>query len=59
MYRITGAEDLASQRTLVVLFKLKLKQEYSEMCGFVQAMISLSIMRSKCLLLHSPQDKET
>ena len=34
---IPGAEALAAQKRLAALLSYKLKREYSEMCGFVQA----------------------
>ena len=55
--RIPGAEALATKKRLAVLLSYKLKQEYSEMCGFVRAKMSLAIVRSKSLLLHGPRDK--
>ena len=42
---------------LAALLSYKLKQEYSEMCGFVQARMSLAIVRSNSLLLCGPCDK--
>ena len=38
---ITGAEALAAQKRLAALLGYKLKWEYSEMCGFVRARMSL------------------
>ena len=35
--RIPRAESLAAHKRLAALISYKLKQEYSEMCGFVQA----------------------
>ena len=55
---ITGAEALSAQKRLDTLLSFKLKQEYSELCGFVRSRISLAIVRSNSLLLHSPWDKE-
>ena len=55
--RIPGAEALATQKMLAALLSYKLKQEYSEMCGFMKARMSLAIVRSNSLLLHGPQDK--
>ena len=49
--RIPGAEALATQKSLAVLLSYKLKREYLEMCGFVWARMSLSILRSNTLLL--------
>ena len=54
---IPGAEALAAQKRLAALLSYKLKREYPEMCGFVQARISLAIVRSNSLLLRSPCDK--
>ena len=54
---IPGAETLAAQKRLAALLSYKLKREYSEMCGFVQARISLAIVRSNSLLLCCPGNK--
>ena len=54
---IPGAEALAAQKRLAALLSYKLKQEYSEMCGFVRARMSLAIVRSNSLLLRVPRDK--
>ena len=54
---IPGAEALAAQKILAALLSYKLKQEYSEMCGFVMARMSLEIVRSNSLLLRAPHDK--
>ena len=54
---ITGAEALAAQKILAALLSYKLKQEYSEMCGFVKARMSLEILRSNSLLLRGHRDK--
>ena len=55
--RSPGAEALAAQKRLVALLSFKLKQEYSEMCGFVRARMSLAIVRSNSLLLQIPRYK--
>ena len=55
--RIPKAEALAAQKRLVALLSYKLKQKYSEMCGFVRARMSLAIVRSNSLLLRGPCDK--
>ena len=52
-----GAEALSAQKRLAALLGYNLKQGYSEMCGFVQARMSLAIVRSNSLLLCSPRDK--
>ena len=55
--RITIEEALAAQKRLAALLSYKLKQEYSEMCGFMRARMSLVIVRSNSLTLRSPRDK--
>ena len=55
--RIPGAEALAAQKRLAALLSYKLKRKYSEMCGFVQARMSLAIVRSNSLLPRGPRDK--
>ena len=42
---------------MAALLSYKLKREYSEMCGFVRARMSLAIVRSNSLLLRGPRDK--
>ena len=54
---IPGVEDLATQNRLAALLSYNLKREYSEMCGFVWARMSLAIVISKSLLLRGPCDK--
>ena len=54
---ISGAEALAAQKRLAALLSYKLKREYSEMCGFVRARMSLAIVKSNSLLLRGPHDK--
>ena len=51
---IPGAEALDAQKRLPALLSYKLKQEYSEMCGFVRARMSLAIVRYNSLLLRGP-----
>ena len=55
--RIPRAEALAAQKRLSALLSYKLKREYSEMCGFVRAQMSLAIVRSNSLLLRVPHEK--
>ena len=43
---------------MAALLSYKLKQEQSEMCGFVKARISLAIVRSNSLILRGNRDKE-
>ena len=52
------AEALSAQNILAALLSYKLKREYSEMCGFVRARMSLAIVISNILLLRSPWEKE-
>ena len=54
---IPGAEALTTQNRLAALLSYKLKREYSGMCGFVRARMSLAILRSNSLLLRGPRDK--
>ena len=54
---IPGAEALAAQKRLAALLSYNLKQEYSEICGFVRARMSLAIVSSNSLLLHGHHDK--
>ena len=51
------AEALAAQKRLATLLSYKLKREYSEMCGFVRARMSLAIVRSNSLILRGPRYK--
>ena len=55
--RTPGVEALSAQKRLAALLRYKLKQEYSEMCGFVRARMSLAIVRSNSQLLRGPRDK--
>ena len=54
---IPGVEALAAQNRLDALLSYNMKREYSEMCGFVRARISLAIVRSNSLLLRGPRNK--
>ena len=54
---IPGVEALAVLKRLAALLSYKLKREYSEMCGFVRARMSLAIVRSNSLLLCGPREK--
>ena len=55
---IPRVEALATKKRLAALLSYKLKREYSEICGFVKARMSLVIVRSNSLLLRVPQYKE-
>ena len=55
---IPGADALAAQRRLSSYIRFKLEKESSENFGFVQAITSLSIVRSNILLLCIPSYKE-
>ena len=54
---IPGAKALAAQKRLAALLSYKLRRKYFEMCGFVQARMSLAIVRSNSLLLRGPHEK--
>ena len=54
---IPVSEALAVQKRLAALLSYKMKREYSEMCGFVRARMSLAIVRYNSMLLHGPRDK--
>ena len=55
---IIVVEALASQKRLSTILTFKLKREYSELCCFVQARMSITIVKSKSLLLRGPRDKD-
>ena len=55
---IPGTEAVSAQQHLASLLSNKLKQEYLEMCGFVRARMSLSVVRYNTLLLCGARDKE-
>ena len=54
---ITGVEALAANKRLAALLSYKLKREYSKICGFVWARMSLAILSSNSLILCGPHDK--
>ena len=54
---IPRAEALAAQNIFAGKLSYKLRREYSEMCGFVRARMSLEIVRSNSLLRRGPRDK--
>ena len=47
-----------AQRRLSLHFSFNLNREYSKICVFVQARISLEIVISNSLLLFGPREKE-
>ena len=49
--RIPGAEALDTQKKLATLLSFKLKLKNSELCGFMRARMSLSMVSSNSLLL--------
>ena len=60
VYSVDGipiVEALAAQKRLATLLRYKLKREYSEMCVFVRAQMSVAIVRSDSLLLRGPRNK--
>ena len=54
---IPEKESIAAHRHLASLLSNNPKQEYLEMCGFVRAWMSLSIVIYNTLLLHGAKDK--
>ena len=56
-YRIPGLEAFSAQNRFAALLSYNLKREYSEICDFVRARMSLAIVRSNILLLCGPWDK--
>ena len=54
---ILGAESLAAQKRLAALLSYKLNLEYSEIYDFVQARMSLAIVRPNSLLFRGPHNK--
>ena len=55
---VTRTEALAAKMRLAVLLSINMKWEYSKMCGFVWARMSLEIDMSNSLLLCSRLYKE-
>ena len=55
--RIPISEAMAAQNILATLLSYKLKLEYSEMCSFVKARMSLAILRSNIMVLCGPWKK--
>ena len=49
--------EYPERRRLSALLSYKLKQEYSEICGFVNARMSIAIVRSNSLPLRVPWGK--
>ena len=56
---IPGTEVVVAHQCLALLISNKMKREYSEMCGFIMARMSLEIVRSNTLLLRGARNKET
>ena len=54
---IPRADALAIQKILAALLSFKMKREFSELFGFVQARMLIAIVRSNSLLLSGPWDK--
>ena len=48
---IPGTEAVVAYQRLALVLSNKLKREYSDMCGFVRAWMSLAIVRSNHLFL--------
>ena len=56
--RIPGTEAVFAQQNLASILRNKLKREYSEMCDFVRARMSLVVVRSNTLLFPGARAKE-
>ena len=56
---IPRTEAIVAHQRIASLLRNTLRLEYSEMCGFVRARMSLAIVRSNILLLQGVRDKET
>ena len=54
---IPGAEAMDAKNRLAGLLNYNMKWDYSEMCGFVRARMSLAIVRSNSLILRGPHNK--
>ena len=54
---VYSAEGIPGSEALAALLSYKLKREYLEMCDFVQARMSLAIVRYNSLLLYGPCNK--
>ena len=48
---IPGTEAVVAHQHLALLLSKNLKREYLEMCGYIQAIMSLGIVVSNTLLL--------
>ena len=55
---IPGTEALSLQQSTSLLLSNKLYREYLEICGFIRAWVSLSIVSYNTLLLCDVRDKE-
>ena len=55
---IPGTNAVAAQQHLASLLSNKLKREYSEICGFIRARMSLAIVMSNTFLLRDTRYKE-
>ena len=53
-----GKEAQNATREMASHFSLKLKREYSEMCGFMQVKMALAVAQYNTLLLGGNRDKE-
>ena len=61
VYSVDGilkTEAIAAHKCLALMLINKMKREYSDMCGFVQAIIPLAIARSNNLLLCGARYKD-
>eukprot|EP00957_Ditylum_brightwellii_P208277 15356639-Ditylum_brightwellii.AAC.1 len=56
---MAGAEVQAAMKQMAALLSRMLKREYSEMCGYVKAWMSLAVVCSNALLLQGTRDKSS
>ena len=56
---ITRTDFVVEHQRLASLLSNKLKQEYSEMCGFIRDKMSLAIVRSNALIIRGARGKES
>eukprot|EP00957_Ditylum_brightwellii_P102547 7815775-Ditylum_brightwellii.AAC.1 len=52
-------EVQAAMKRIAALLSWKLKREYSKMCGYVKAQMSLTVVHSNTLLLLGPRDRSS
>ena len=58
-YGIPETEAIAAEKRLALLLINNQNREYSEMCGFIRAGISLAIVKFSTLILQGSRDNES